>query len=74
MVLQHGVQILPVGALAETADDRLKLTLVDETKIEGDFLGTANLEPLPHFERSHETRRVDKRIRRARIEPREAPR
>ena len=64
---------MPVGALAEPADDRLKLTLVDETKIEIDFLGTADLEPLSHFERTHEVRRVDKRIGRARVEPREAP-
>ena len=73
MVLQHGVQILPVDALAEPADDRLELTLVDKCKIESDLLRTADLEPLAHFERAHEARRVDKQIGRARIEPREAP-
>src|SRR5271168_4402828 len=45
-LLEHRHEVLPVGALAEAGDDSLELGDVDEAKVEGDFLGAADLGPL----------------------------
>ena len=51
---EHGLEILPIGALAEARDEALELGDVDEAEVEGDFLGAADLRPLSMFDRADE--------------------
>src|SRR5262249_4638567 len=71
-LIEHGLEILAVGALAEPRDEAFELSVVDEAESEGDFLRAADLGPLSLLESSHETCGVDQRVRRSGVEPGEA--
>src|SRR4051812_10364959 len=71
-LVQEPEQILAVRRLLQRRGERLQLGRVDPPEAVGDLLGAGHLQPLARLERLDEEARLQQRLVRPRVEPRDA--
>src|SRR5262245_61201906 len=65
-------EILAVRAVPDRTGQAFQLRLTDVTHAEGNFFRAADLESLPHVDGLDEETRLEKHVRRTRVQPRRA--
>src|ERR1700677_2744529 len=72
-LFQHAQQILPIAALCDLSRQQTQLLCIDISQPIHDLFRTGHLQSLPLLNRMDEHRRVQQRVVRPRVEPRDAP-